>query len=169
MSRVSAAASRQPAALRRLRIASTRRRRLDLVGTLWRHGDRSNAQSRVARYGVQPAVHGPQGAACQPGRSEQMRAGRPTPWDPAEPGLGSFQSRQPAGGFGCDQSFQAGMNPDLLTYPVREMSGFRWQKMDLPGKRSRVAGRGRPVRSAAADGWRSALGDGSPGRRWLSR
>jgi len=46
--------------------------------------------------------------------------------------------------------------PDLLTYPLREMSGFRWRGIDLSGERGQAAGRGRPARSAAADGWRSA-------------
>ena len=43
-------------------------------------------------------------------------------------------------------------NPDLLTYPPREMSGFRWREMERPGERVWAAVQERLARSAAADG-----------------
>jgi hypothetical protein len=42
--------------------------------------------------------------------------------------------------------------PDLLTYPPREMSGFRWREMERPGERVWAAVRERLARSAAAEG-----------------
>jgi hypothetical protein len=47
--------------------------------------------------------------------------------------------------------------PDLLTYPRREMSGFRGLAEGEQGeKRAWAGGPGRRALSAAADGWRSA-------------
>ena len=46
--------------------------------------------------------------------------------------------------------------PDLLTYPPREMSGFRWREMERPGERVWASAQEKPVLSLAADGWRSA-------------
>ena len=42
--------------------------------------------------------------------------------------------------------------PDLLTYPPREMSGFRWREMERPGERVWAAVQERLARSAAAEG-----------------
>src|SRR5664280_2435295 len=48
-------------------------------------------------------------------------------------------------------------NPDLLTYPWRELSGFMGQEGMRPRERASVGDRGRSIRYAAADGWQSAI------------
>ena len=48
------------------------------------------------------------------------------------------------------------LNPDLLTYASREMSGFRRLAVGARAARVWPGGPGRRVQSGVADGWRSA-------------